>query len=292
MERAFGNQGFSVSPLGLGAGPVGDPALDEATAGTLLNQALDMGITLIDTARSYGLSEERIGRHLSRRRDQFVLSTKVGYGIPGHEDWSYGCVLAGIDAALERLRTDHLDIVHLHSCPLKILQQGDVIRALHRARDQGKLRVAAYSGENAELRWAIESGLFGGVQCSVNLFDQRCLSDSLPLAQARGIGVIAKRPLANAPWRFANRPVGNYCEEYWLRMQQMGIEVSPMDWQELALRFAVYAPAVGSAIVGTASLEHLLQNKRHADRGPLPPARFASLRQSFRQHDTNWLGQI
>jgi len=292
MERAFGQQGFSVSILGYGAGHIGDPSLNEAHVGTLLNQVLDLGITLVDTARSYGLSEERIGRHLAHRRDEFVLSTKVGYGIPGLEDWSYDCVSAGINAALKRLRTDHLDIAHLHSCPLQTLQQGDAIRALHQARDQGKLRVAAYSGENAELQWAIESGQFGGVECSVNLFDQRCLEHALPLAQARGIGVIAKRPLANAPWRFANRPGGDYCEEYWLRWQAMALKANDMDWQELALRFAVHAPAVSSAIVGTASIDHLLQDKGYADRGPLPSARFDCLRQSFRRHDDDWVGQI
>jgi aryl-alcohol dehydrogenase-like predicted oxidoreductase len=292
MKHAFGKQGFSVPPLGLGAGSIGDPALNDARVGALLDQALDLGITLIDTARSYSLSEERIGRHLAHRRHQFVLSTKVGYGIPGHQDWTYGCVAAGVDAALKRLRTDYLDIVHLHSCPLETLQQGDAIRALHKARDQGKLRVAAYSGENAELQWAIASGQFGGVECSVNLFDQRCLEHALPLAQARGIGVIAKRPLANAPWRFAEQPVGDYCEEYWLRWQAMGIEANDMDWQELALRFAAHAPAVSCAIVGTASIEHLLQNKRYADRGPLPPARFESIRRAFRLHDDSWLGQI
>jgi len=292
MERAFGKQGFTVSALGFGAGAIGDSAMDEAHVGALLNQALDMGITLIDTARSYGLSEERIGRHLGNRRQQFVLSTKVGYGMPGYEDWTYDCILAGIDAALNRLRTDYLDIVHLHSCPLETLQRGDVIRALHMARDQGKLRVAAYSGENAELMWAIESGQFGGVECSVNLFDQRCLELTLPMAHERGIGVIAKRPLANAPWRFAERPVGDYCETYWLRWKTMCIEANDMDWQTLALRFAAHAPAVSSAIVGTASIGHLLQNKNCVAQGPLPMERFESLRQSFRQHDDNWVGQV
>ncbi len=292
MERAFGNQGFSVSSLGLGGGPIGDPALDEKNAGTLLNRALDLGITLIDTARSYGLSEERIGRHLAHRRHQFILSTKVGYGIPGHKDWTYGCVLAGIDAALKRLRTDHIDIVHLHSCPLKVLQEGDVIRALHRARGQGKLRVAAYSGENDELLWAIKSRHFGGIQCSVNLFDQRCLEQALPMAKELGIGVIAKRPLANAPWRFAERPAGDYCEEYWLRWKAIGIEANGMGWNELALRFAVHAPSVCSAIVGTASVDHLSKNRKYADHGPLPPDRVEFIRRRFHQHDLNWLGQI
>lgn len=292
MQRAFGTQGFSVPALGLGAGHIGDPALDDSQIGTLLGQALDMGVTLIDTAPSYGLSEERIGRHLAHRRDEYIISTKVGYGIPAHEDWSYGSVASGIDSALRLLRTDHLDIVHLHSCPLAILQRGIVIRALHDARAQGKLRVVAYSGENAALQWAINSGHFGGVECSVNLFDQRCLEQALPLAQAHGIGVIAKRPLGNSPWRFAERPIGDYCEEYWLRWQAMGIKVHDMEWPELALRFSAHAPAVSCAIVGTISLEHLGQSKRNVDRGPLPPERFESLRQSFRDHDDNWIGQI
>lgn len=292
MERAFGRQGFTVSTLGYGAGPIGDPSLSEAHAGTVLNLALDRGITLIDTARSYGLSEERIGRHLAHRRDQFVLSTKVGYGVPGHADWTYGSVLAGVDAALERMRTDHLDIVHLHSCPLQTLQQGEAIRALHKAREQGKLRVAAYSGENAELLWAIECGHFGGVECSVNLFDQRCLDEALPLAEARGIGVIAKRPLANAPWRFARQPVGDYCEAYWLRWHAMQLEAHGTAWEELALRFAVYAPGVCSAIVGTTSVEHLQQNSLYAERGALPQARFEAIRHAFMRHDHNWIGQI
>lgn len=292
MERAFGKQGFAVSALGFGAGQIGDPALDEVQAGILLNEALDAGITLFDSARSYALSEERIGRHLAHRRHQCVLSTKVGYGMAGYPDWTYACILAGVDAALERMRTDYLDIVHLHSCPLEILQRGDAIHALHKAREQGKLHVVAYSGENAELQWAIESGLFGGVECSVNLFDQRCLAQALPMAEERGIGVIAKRPLANAPWRFAERPRGEYCEEYWLRWQAMKLATPETGWPELALRFALHAPAVSSAIVGTTSLGHLLQNLEYAERGPLPPAYFAFLRRLFIQHDDGWSGQI
>ncbi len=292
MERAFGKQGFSVSTLGFGGGQIGDPALPETQVGKLLNGAVDMGITLFDTARSYGLSEERIGRHLVHRRTHCILSTKVGYGIPGHEDWSHACVLAGIEMALVRLRTDWLDIVHLHSCPLHVLQQGEVIRALHEARDAGKLRVAAYSGENAELLWAIQSGHFGGIECSVNLFDQRCLDNVLPLAQAQGIGVIAKRPLANAPWRFSSRPVGDYCEDYWLRWQTMQIDTHGVEWPELALRFAAHARGVCSAIVGTASVEHLEQDWVMTHRGPLPAEHVAAIRAMFREHDNGWTGLI
>ena len=89
-QRIFGNTGLKVSVLGFGAGHIGSENLPEQEAESLLHQVLDSGITLIDTARAYGLSEERIGKYLSRRRSEFVLSTKVGYGIDGFENWTYG----------------------------------------------------------------------------------------------------------------------------------------------------------------------------------------------------------
>jgi aryl-alcohol dehydrogenase-like predicted oxidoreductase len=292
IQRPFGTNGFNVSALGLGAGQIGDAALSEDHAGTLLNRAVDRGVTLIDTARGYGLSEERIGRHLGYRRNDFILATKVGYGIPGFAVWTYDCIIAGVEEALKQMRTDRIDIVHLHSCPLEILQRGDVINALHKCRDAGKLRVAAYSGENAELEWAIESGEFGSVECSVNLFDQASLACALPRAALRGMGVIAKRPIGNAPWRFAGQPVGDYCEQYWLRMQTMQLDRQDLPWQDFALRFSAFAPAVSSAIAGTKSIENLLYNIECVDDGPLSEIRVKHTRETFIKHGEQWDGQV
>ncbi len=140
QTRALGNTGLNVTPLGFGAMHLNDQRVSEADAGRLLNQVLDLGVNLIDTARGYGLSEERIGRHLAKRRHEFVLSTKVGYGMAGVPDWTYACIVAGVEAAMTRMRCDFLDIVHLHSCPLPILQQGEVISALEDCKRGGKLR--------------------------------------------------------------------------------------------------------------------------------------------------------
>jgi len=290
--RAFGNSGLSVSAIGFGAGQIGDENLSEDHVGHLLNRAVDLGINLFDTARGYGLSEARIGRHLAHRRNEIVLSTKVGYGIPGFADWTYDCIVAGIDAALGLMRTDVLDIVHLHSCPLNVLQQGEVIDALERAREAGKFRIAAYSGENAELEWAVASGRFGSLQCSVNLCEQRALQGPVALAAARGQGVIAKRAVANAPWRFAERPHGHYCEEYWHRWKTIAIDPHGLDWQELAIRYTCFAPGVSSAIIGTTSAEHLERNIAYVSRGPLAPALIAQIEDAFRRHDQNWVGQL
>jgi len=294
-QRDFGRTGLRVPLLGFGAGHIGDPALAEEEVGRLLHGALDLGVTLIDTARSYGLSEERIGRHLSGRRGDFVLSTKVGYGVPGVPDWTGPVITAGVDAALGRMRTDHIDIVHLHSCPQETLEQGEVVAALHHAVTVGKVRVAAYSGDNAPLEWAIASGAFGSVELSVNLLDQRGIERALPVARDRGLGVIAKRPAANAPWRFAERPAAQNASDialYWDRWRALGLDPAPYDWTELALRFAAWQDGVSCAIVGTSRLEHLQRNAELVAKGPLPSETTAALRAAFQERGAGWEGQI
>jgi aryl-alcohol dehydrogenase-like predicted oxidoreductase len=291
-KRAFGTTGLQVSVLGFGAMHLNDDRVSEADAGRLLNEVLDLGVNLIDTARGYGLSEERIGRHIAHRRREYVLSTKVGYGIPGVPDWTYDCIIAGVDAALERMRTDVLDIVHLHSCPLHVLQQGDVIRGLEDCQRAGKLRVVAYSGDEAELRWAIDSGRFGSVQASVSVFDQANLLKHLPAALAQGIGVIAKRPLAGAVWRFAQRP-GDFAEgQYWDRWKAMDIDTRGMDWGELALRFVSHQPSVASCIVGTGKLENFRSNLRMMELGELDTDLQSQVQARFEHHGQHWASLI
>jgi aryl-alcohol dehydrogenase-like predicted oxidoreductase len=292
MRRALGNTGLQVSALGFGAGPVGNPELSESDAATLLHGVLDAGINLLDTAPSYGLSEERIGRHLAGRRGEFLLSTKCGYGVPGVEDWTGPCITQGVELALRRLRTDVLDLVHFHSCPVDILERPGVVEALTRAVEQGKVRVAAYSGDNAPLEWALHSGKFGSVQLSVNVFDQRALERALPLASERGVGVIAKRPLGNAPWRFHERPGAPDIATYWDRMRAMGLDTGGMDWSELALRFAAFVPGVASCIVGTTRLENLRRNVQALEQGPLPHGLNEHIRGAFRHHGREWDGLI
>jgi aryl-alcohol dehydrogenase-like predicted oxidoreductase len=290
--RPFGTTGLTVPVLGFGAGHIGDPALSEEEVGRLLHGALDLGVTLLDTARSYGLSEERIGRHLAHRREDFVLSTKVGYGVPGIADWTGPVITAGVDAALGRLRTDRIDIVHLHSCPVEILERGDVVSALQAAVAAGKVRVAAYSGDNAPLEWAVASGAFGSIEASVNLVDQRAVDRVLPRAQEKGLGVIAKRPAANAPWRFAERPEASDVALYWERWRALGLDPGPLEWTELALRFAAWQPGVDCAIVGTGRLEHLRRNVEIVEKGPLPAETAAAIRAAIQVHGADWDGQI
>ena len=282
-NRALGVTGIAVSSIGLGAGQLGLASVEEAEAERLIHGAVDAGITLIDTARSYGLSEERIGRYLGGRRQRVVLSTKVGYGVDGVPDWTAEAVTGGIDAALIRLRTDVIDIVHFHSCPLAVLERDDLAAALAAAVEAGKVVAAGYSGDNEELRWAETSGRFDVLETSFNVCDQGAadLLDRSPL------GFIAKRPLANAPWRFAERPAGGEADDYWQRLTrlELGDALPP---HELAIRFAAHRPGIASAIVGTSSLEHLLENIELAGRGPLPASIAGAVDTAYRRVGSSW----
>ena len=285
-QRRFGATGLAVSAVGLGAGQVGERDVTEAQAERLLRGALDLGVTLVDTALSYGTSEERIGRHLGDRRDAFVLSSKCGSGVPGHEDWSAGAVRASVEQTLRRTRSERVDVFFLHSCSLAVLERGEVQDALDAEVAAGRVRVPGYSGDNEALAFAAASGRFGALECSVNVADRWNLHHVV--GRDPGLGVIAKRPVANAPWRFAERPVGHYAELYWGRLQALQPDPGALDLTALALRFTAYAPGVSSAIVGTADLGHLESNLAAAAAGPLPAGVLAELDDAWQRVGADW----
>jgi len=262
----LGQTGLSVSALGFGAMHF-DALADEAEVARLLNGVLDLGITLIDTARGYGRSEERIGRHLAPRRHEFLLSTKFGYGVDGVPDWTYPCIVQGVERALRLMKTDHIDIGHLHSCPLPILQRGEVSEALADCVRAGKLRVAAYSGENAELAHAIGDGRFASLQCSLSLCDR---ANAPRVAGGHGKGVLVKRALAGLAWARTQRPQ-DHCEgSYFDRWQAMALPDLGLPWPEIALRWAAHQPGVSSLLLGSQRLAHLRAGIDAIERGPLP----------------------
>lgn len=290
-KNRYGSTDIELPVLGFGAGLIGSPTMDENYAGYFVNQIVDLGITFIDTARGYGLSEERIGRHLSWRRNDFILSTKVGYSIPGYQDWTYDCIVAGVHHALQLMRTDHIDIVHLHSCPKETLERGEVITALQKIMSDGKILVAAYSGENDALQYALMTNAFDGLMSSINIFDQRSIDNVVTPAAKNGMGYIAKRPIGNAPWLHSTQPIGNYCEEYWKRMKAMQLDFGA-DWLDVALRFTAFTPGISCSIVGTTNLDHIKKNVEIIEKGPLSADQVSLLRNTFAAHDNNWDGQV
>ena len=285
--RALGTTGLQVPALGLGAGSLGDPALPESRVRAVLDRALALGVTLIDSAPSYGLSEARIGRWLGPRRQDVLLSTKVGYGVPGVPDWTPRAVTAGVDAALTRLGTDWLDLVHLHSCTAETLAWGGVLEALDDARQAGKVRVVSYAGDGAGVDHAVRSGLVGAVMPSASVLDQGFLRTGLGAAKDRGLGVVAKRPLATAPWRHRGPPGATDQRTYWDRLQALGLDFGP-DWPGIALRFVAFTWGIDAVLTGTTDPEHLAQSAAAVALGPLPDAQRRAIEDAWSTHGCAW----
>ena len=156
----------------------------------------------------------------------------------------------------------------------------------------GKVRVAAYSGENDALWWAVSSGLFGSVQCSVSAVDQGVLPGAAAEARGRGVGVIAKRSLGNAPWRFADRPAEGDVAEAWDRFRALALETGGLERAELFTRFAAFAPGVSAVLVGTSSAEHLRAAAAAVEKGPLGPELDAAIRADWARVGGDWGGRI
>ena len=174
----------------------------------MLNTLLDSGVNYIDTAPCYGESEETLGKYISHRRDEYWLTSKCGHaaGDVTAPEWTAAAVTQGIDQSLRRMQTDHLDLVHIHTCEVDVLRQGDVVRALQDAQRNGKTRYIGYSGDNDAALEAIGMGVFATLLTSFNVVDQSALDEILPAAEAAGMGIIAKRPIANAAFNRPPRP--------------------------------------------------------------------------------------
>ena len=146
------------------------------------------------------------------------------------------------------------------------------------------------------LAWAVESGRFGSIETSVNLADQHSAHSVLPRARERGLGVIAKRPIANAVWQFEERPAGQYAETYWERLHQLDLngvrEQAGLDWAEFALRFTAYQPNVHSAIVGTANIANLERNVRIIQEGPLRLDVLTQIEAAWERTGKTWPGEV
>ena len=229
--------GFGAFKIGRNQGikyPAGYDLPDEASATKLLGGVLDLGVNYIDTAPSYGLSEERIGKAIGHRRGEFLLATKVGETFEGGQstyDFSADAIEASVRRSLERLRTDVLDLVLIHAPrdDLRVLESTDVVAVLQGMREKGMIRGIGFSGHTVE---AFRSALdFSDAIMATYHEDDTTLAPLLDEAAGRGVRVIVKKGLA------AGR-------------------LDP----DRAIRFALNHPAVTTVAIGTLNLDHLRGN--------------------------------
>ncbi|MFK7789789.1 MAG: aldo/keto reductase [Phycisphaeraceae bacterium] len=304
----LGKTDLSISRLGFGAAPVGFLDTPQNQTNKLVALLLDNGVNLFDTAAMYEDAEDKLGIALAGRRDEAVLVSKCGTkddDLPGQE-WSAELITASIDRSLKRLKTDRLDLTLLHSCDLTVMQQGDAIEALIKAREAGKTTYLGYSGDNAEAATAAEMDWVDAIEMSINICDQHNIDTVLPLCQTNNVGVIAKRPIANAAWNPLNKQRGmykQYAKTYHDRLKQMNITPvelgyhghAEIEWPEIALKFTLAIKGVDAAIVGTTSTVNALANIEAVNKNPLREQVVEKLRQAFKDAELasgdEWVGQ-
>src|SRR5213594_1234336 len=296
-RRRLGRTDIVASMLGFGGSEIGYQSVSARTVARLLGSALDAGLNVIDTAECYDDSESLIGKAIGARRRDVRLFTKCGHaGGWSSADWRRTPLLASIERSLRRLKTDYVDLIQLHSCSLAELRKGEAIEALEQARERGWARYIGYSGDGEAARYAVECGRFDTLQTSISVADQEAIDHTLPLASARQMGVIAKRPLANVAWRYERKPAEPYYQTYWSRLRTLDypfLKSAPDTAVGTALRFTVGAPGVHTAIVGTTKPARWQQNAALLQAGALPPREFEQIRARWHEvADGSWGGQV
>ncbi len=288
-KSTLGRTGFETTRLGFGAMELmtfGGPS-KEKEADRLLGSVLDAGILLIDTAPDYGISEELIGKHLAHRRDEFFLASKCGCLVgrepafkDGHleHDFSPKNVRAGVEQSLRRMKTDHLDLVQVHSSPSRaVLDEHGTVQAMEELRAEGKVRFLGMSSVLPDLLDHIEMGVFDVFQIPYSALQPEHEAMITQAAEA-GAGTIVRGGVA----RGAPAPEDDRKQEHdfwrkfvderrdlWARaaLDEM---LDGMSGMEFMLRFVLSHPDLHTTIVGTANPAHLASNVAVAQKGPLP----------------------
>lgn len=275
-KRQFGNTGMQVTTLGYGAMELRH--VDEAQAERLLNGALDSGINFIDTSPDYGPSEDRIGQFIAHRRDEYFLATKCGCNVPrqGGEDaprhiWTGAQVRHNIEHSLKRLKTDYVDVWQVHSADPDELAASDVLETMLKIKDEGKVRHIAVSMSGradgygyGQLRpyLAAEWDAFEAIQVWYSAL-ARASENAIHEAAQRGKGMIIRGVVRTVePWSSLDEAVS--------RTGLDDLRGSGESAAQFLLRFAISHPGLHTAIIGTKNLNHLAENIKAVEAGPLP----------------------
>jgi aryl-alcohol dehydrogenase-like predicted oxidoreductase len=197
--QELGASGVQVSRVGLGCNNFGR-RLDLEGTRAVVEAALAEGITFLDTADVYGDgdSERFLGEVLTGRRAEVVLATKFGFGGGGSSPaGSRDFIRRSLDASLERLRTDYVDVYYYHR-PDGVTPMAETIAALRELVEEGRVRAIGISNVSVgQVEEAVEAGPVAAVQNEYSLLDRSVEADVLPRCRELGVGFVPYFPLAS-----------------------------------------------------------------------------------------------
>ena len=278
--RRLGKTGLDVSALSFGASSLGSVfhETDEQESIRTVHAALDAGINYIDVSPYYGLTkaETVLGKAVSQlQRDRFLLSSKAGRYGENSFDFSATRIFSSVEESLSRLRTDYLDILFLHDIEFvdaRVILE-EAVPALHRLKEQGKIRFCGISGLPLQLfekmlpQVEVDAILS---YCHYSLNDHSLLS-LLPLLEQRGVGLVNASPLSMgllstrepAAWHPAGDQLKEVCRKAALHCAAQGTEIA-----KLAVQFSTRHPDIPTTLVSTAKPDNIINNAAGADEPP------------------------
>ncbi len=283
-QRKLGRTGLSISPLGLGTVELGLPygigvkdLPTEQEADRILKTAVELGVTYIDTARGYGVAEERIGKSGVGKLPGVVIGTKCGQFLKNEPDL-HGPELekrlrADIDTSRTMLKQEQLQLIQLHNELPDFTDFRELIEIMQKLKDEGKIAHVGIStrGEVAALA-AIESGFFETMQLAYSILDQRMAPRVLPLAQEKNVGIINRSVLLKGALTSSHVKLPEQLSTLKKNAAQAA-EVAKkigMELPMLAMRFVISHPAVSTALIGTVHVEELKTALAATAQGTLP----------------------
>jgi aryl-alcohol dehydrogenase-like predicted oxidoreductase len=249
-----------------------DPSEEEVER--ILNAVLDAGINFIDTAGCYGLSEERIGRYISDRRDEFYVATKAGCNLVPTGDgklntphtWDRDTLLRNIDESLSRMKMDYVDIWQLHNAQPDDIRESDLLDVMREVKEQGRVRFISISSTLPYLNEYIEWGAFDTFQIPYSALQPEH-HDVITRAAEAGMGIIIRGGIGKGGPESEVVPDRNV--KMWEAADFDELLPANMSPSELILRYTLSHPHCHTTIVGTLNPDHLRENVEAAKRGPL-----------------------
>ncbi|UJF31902.1 aldo/keto reductase [Paenibacillus hexagrammi] len=202
--RPLGNTGIQVSEISFGTWAIGGSwgNVNDADSLKALHQAMEEGVNFFDTADVYGdgHSEELLAQATAGRESEIHIATKFCRSADIHDPATYSeeRVRAFCEASLKRLKREAIDLYQIHCPPFEILKQGAVFEVLDKLQAEGKIRHYGVSVETVEEGlFCLEQPNVRALQVILNLFRQKPLEQLLPAAHAKGVGILARLPLAS-----------------------------------------------------------------------------------------------